>query len=163
MATVLVAYASRHGATHEIAEWIAGALEPDGLTVLLRHADEVGDLEGIDAVVIGGPIYVGRVLIPIPSFFCRHRTALGTMPVALFLSGTLIAAGNPRQDERGYAIAESVRQGIPIVALALFGGRFSWARVSIIGRFVPETAPKDTRDRPAIEAWAKTLRARFGL
>lgn len=163
MATVLVAYASRHGATHEIAEWIAGALERNGMTALVRQADEVGDLKGIDAVVIGSPLYVGRVLKPVSTFFSRHRTGLGMIPVALFLSGTLIADGDPGQDERGRAIAESVRKGVPIAALALFGGRFSWEQVSIVGRLFSGSEPKDTRDRSAIEAWAEALPARFGL
>lgn len=163
MATVLVAYASKHGATREIAQWIAEALERMGVTAPVLPADEVGDLEGIDAVVIGGPLYVGRVLKPVSSFFSHHRAALGTIPVALFLSGTLIASGDARQDERGRAIAEKIHQGVPISALALFGGRFSARQVPVVGRLFPGAEQKDTRDRPTIEAWAEALPIRFGL
>ncbi|MEN6342280.1 MAG: flavodoxin domain-containing protein [Methanospirillum sp.] len=164
MATILVAYASKNGATAEIAGWIGDALRRTGATVDVRAANDVLTLEGFDAVVVGGPIYMGRVLKPVPSFFSRNRSALAAKPVALFLSGTSLGKGDPEADRKGRLLADAVAEGVPVAALGLFGGRFSIGGMPLIGRFLKdEEKEKDTRDRPAIEAWADGLPTRLGL
>ena len=53
---VLVAYASKHGATREIAEWIAQTLTAAGQQAQVRPVPAAGDLTGHDALVIGGAV-----------------------------------------------------------------------------------------------------------
>lgn len=165
MATILVAYASKTGAPAEIAEWNGEALRRAGATVDVRPADDVPTLEGFDAVVVGGPLYMGRVLRPIPAFFSRHRAALAEKPVALFLSGTSLGTDDPEAETKGQAIAKSAASGVPVAALGLFGGRFSVRGVPLIGRFLRggDEKEKDNRDRAAIEGWADGLPTRLGL
>ncbi len=55
--TVLVSYASRHGATEGIAARIAARLADAGAAVALRHLDRVEALDAYDAVVFGAPVY----------------------------------------------------------------------------------------------------------
>ena len=50
---VLVAYASRHGATQGIAERIAQTLEKSGVTAEARPAATIKGVAGYDAFVIG--------------------------------------------------------------------------------------------------------------
>jgi len=57
--SVLVAYASRHGATKEIATAIAGQLRKRGREVELQPVDEVDELGGREAVVLGSAIHAG--------------------------------------------------------------------------------------------------------
>lgn len=52
--TVLVVYASRHGATAGIAARIAARLADSGAAVDLRQVDDVQTPDGYDAVVFGG-------------------------------------------------------------------------------------------------------------
>ena len=59
---VLVAYASRHGATKGIAERIARTLEPRGNDVTLPPADQVSAVAGYDAFIIGSAAYTGHWL-----------------------------------------------------------------------------------------------------
>ena len=54
---LLVVYASRHGATAEIAARIATRLVDSGASVDLRLVDEVETLDAYDAVVLGAPVY----------------------------------------------------------------------------------------------------------
>src|SRR5690348_3797900 len=55
--TVLVVYASRHGATEGIAARVAMRLADSGATVDLRHVDDVQNLDAYDAMVVGAPVY----------------------------------------------------------------------------------------------------------
>jgi menaquinone-dependent protoporphyrinogen oxidase len=164
MATILVAYASKGGATAEIAEWIGDALRRAGATAEVRRADEVTGLEGFDAVVVGGPLYMGKVLKPVPAFFARHRAALGSVPVALFVSGGSLGKNDPEAERKAQAAGEAVSAGVPVAAVGLFGGRVSSRQVPLIGRFLKNAMPEeDTRDRAVIEAWADGLPTRLGL
>ncbi len=103
------------------------------------------------------------MLGPVPAFFSHHRDALLARPVALFLSGTSIGGVEPGGDETGRAIAETARSGVPLVAIALFGGVFSPRNVPLVRRFIKGGEVKDTRDRDAIAAWAEALPGSFGL
>jgi len=50
---VLVAYATRHGATQGIAARIARTLEARGMGATLAPVDDVRDVAAYDAVVVG--------------------------------------------------------------------------------------------------------------
>ena len=56
MTTVLVVYASRHGATKGIAERIGEVLRTDGLVAEVAAADQEADIGTPDAVVVGSRI-----------------------------------------------------------------------------------------------------------
>ena len=62
--TVLVAYASVHGSTKEVAEAIARQLSKAGVSVELNAADDVTDLHAYDAIVLGSAIHNGKWLTP---------------------------------------------------------------------------------------------------
>jgi menaquinone-dependent protoporphyrinogen oxidase len=86
---VLVAAASKHGGTTEIARAIGTALTEARLETDVKPVDEVTTLESYDAVVLGSGVYMGRWLEPAKRFVERNATALATRPVWLFSSGPL--------------------------------------------------------------------------
>lgn len=87
---VLVAHASRYGATREIAERIAEKLTQAGQEAEARPLKEVADLAGYQAFVIGSAVYFGKWLKDGTKFVRRHRASLATdRPVWLFSSGPL--------------------------------------------------------------------------
>jgi menaquinone-dependent protoporphyrinogen oxidase len=96
--TVLVAYASKHGATRQVAERIAATLAADGQPADARPAKHVTDLAGYDAFVIGGAVYYGHWLKPVTTFLCSQAATLADRPVWLFSSGPL---GSERVDDQG--------------------------------------------------------------
>jgi menaquinone-dependent protoporphyrinogen oxidase len=101
---VLVAYASRHGATRGIAERIAATLERSGLEVTLKPAAEVYDAGTYDAFVIGAAAYVFHWMKEASGFVERHRPLLASRPVWLFSSGPL---GTSDVDAQGRDARES--------------------------------------------------------
>lgn len=89
-ASVLVAYASEHGATQGVAERIAAKLGDGRLDVDLRAvADLDGDLSSYDAVVLGSAVYAQSWLPAATRFLRAHADALATRPVWLFSVGSL--------------------------------------------------------------------------
>ena len=95
---ILVAYASRHGATRGIAERIAATLDQPGIEVTLRPVDQAGDPAEYDAFVIGSAAYAFHWLKEAKAFVGRHRSVLASRPVWLFSSGPL---GTETVDAKG--------------------------------------------------------------
>ena len=164
MATILVAYASKGGATAEIAEWIGASLRRAGATVEVKPAGDVTTIDGFNAIVVGGPLYMGTVLKPGPASVSRPRTELASRPVALFVSGGSLGKNDHEAEQKARAAAGAISGDISIAALGLFGGRVSSRNVPLIGRFLRNAMPEeDTRDRAAIEGWADALHTRLVL
>lgn len=85
--TVLVTAASQQGATRGIAEAIARTLRARGIDVTVADPDEVHDVSGYDAFVIGSAVYTGQWLEPATEFIRRFAPTLLARPVWLFSSG----------------------------------------------------------------------------
>lgn len=94
--TVLVAYASKHGATEGIAKAIADRLVERGREVDLRSVDGDAELGDPEAVVLGSAVYVGSWMTEAIEFAMVYRDTLATIPVWLFSSGPL---GTQVEDE----------------------------------------------------------------
>lgn len=103
---ILVAYATRHGATAGIAERIAATLRAVDLPAEARPVDEVDDITPYDAVLIGGAAYMFHWLKDATTFARRHREELREKPVWLFSSGPL---GTDLVDEQGRDVLMAAR------------------------------------------------------
>jgi flavodoxin len=91
---ILVAYATKHGSTWEVAEAIATSLRKQGLEADVQRGARRGEpralpanLERCDAVILGGALYMGRWHRDARHFLERHRRLLGAIPVAVFAMG----------------------------------------------------------------------------
>jgi menaquinone-dependent protoporphyrinogen oxidase len=121
-APVLVAYASKHASTAEIAERIAAAMRDVGCDAQARPASEVRDVSEYGAVVLGSAVYAKRWQRDARSFARRHADALREMPVWLFSSGPFGAV-----DEHPTApmppVAERLAAQLGARDNVMFGGR----------------------------------------
>ena len=172
---VLVAYATRHGATRGIAERIADTLGRRGLEVSLRTTADTGDVAGYDAFVIGSAAYMGTWLNDAAAFVRHHERELASRPVWLFSSGPI---GTDRIDKQGRDVVEaSVPAEFrtfeslihPRNKRVFFGAwdpeaeprgiadRFVRGFASIFPSIKAEMPFGDFRDWPAIEAWAEDI------
>ena len=102
---VLVAYASRHGATSGIAERLTTVLSAEGVTAEchpirdVRIMERGGHLDRYDAFVIGSAVYAFHWLDEARNFIHRNDQVLRSRPVYLFGSGPL---GDKATDEKGH-------------------------------------------------------------
>ena len=62
MARILVAYASKKGSTAEIAQAIGKEIRAAGHLVDVTEMKSVSSLESYNAVVIGAPFYMGKIM-----------------------------------------------------------------------------------------------------
>src|SRR5215207_6285463 len=99
MTKILVAYASKHGSTAEIAGAVAEALSATGLHVDCREAAEIGSLHPYDAVVLGSAVYMKRWRREARRFLRRHAAELAERPFWIFSSGPV---GDPANDDPGW-------------------------------------------------------------
>jgi menaquinone-dependent protoporphyrinogen oxidase len=95
---VLVAYASKHGATRGIAERIAVKLTDEDHPADARSVQEASGLEGYDAFVIGSATYGFHWMDEALAFVKLNSAVLARHPVWLFSSGPL---GNEARDAKG--------------------------------------------------------------
>jgi len=86
---VLVAYASRHGATEGIAERIASRLWLDDIDADVINVRDVHDAAGYDAFIVGSAAYMFHWLDDATKFVKRNRETLAGHPLWLFSSGPL--------------------------------------------------------------------------
>jgi len=85
--TVLVTWATRYGATEEVAQTVAAALRQAGLAVEARPMRDVETVEPYSAVVVGCALYMGRMHREARRFLVVHPSSLSARPVAMFVLG----------------------------------------------------------------------------
>ena len=104
--SILVVYATRHGATAGIAERLAAALRRAGLEAEARPVTEVGDIARYDTFVVGSAAYMTHWLKEATSFVKRHQATLAAHPLWLFSSGPI---GTDLVDKQGRDVVEASR------------------------------------------------------
>ena len=160
MGSVLVAYATKYGATREVADTVASALVERGIDAVARPAGEVHSLDGYSAVVLGTALYFFMWRGEAHRFLRRNRKVLSAMPVALFGLGPI--EDTPQQFE---GAREHLGKGLAKhawlspVSTSVFGGRLDPAHL----RF-PDNNPAmramaavDLIDFDTVRAWAGDL------
>ena len=95
---VLVTAATRYGASAEIAETIAEVLGERGLEPTLLPPEQVEEVDGYDAVVLGSAVYAGHWLKPARELVDRLGSELAKRPVWLFSSGPVGDPPKPEED-----------------------------------------------------------------
>ena len=148
MVSALVVFATRNGATREVADAIADALRADGTTVDVQAAWSVRrSIAERDLIVLGAPLYSGRWLPSAHRFLKRHRADLQHLPVAVFALGPLDRTDEAWLCSKSQLDAALARHPwLSPVATAVFGG------AEELGRSL--SPRQDLRDWQAIRAWA---------
>lgn len=101
---ILVLYATTEGQTRKIAEFVAGELKGDEVTLAdaAEARAKLPDPAGFDAAILAASIHAGHYQSSLLHFARDHHERLNAMP-ALFLSVSLSAAGNDPEDLKGIA------------------------------------------------------------
>ncbi|WP_328325676.1 flavodoxin domain-containing protein [Kribbella sp. NBC_00382] len=158
-AKVLVAYATKMGATAEIAEAIGAELRAHGHQVDVCEVRQVQSIDSYDAVVLGSAVYLRRWRREAVGFLRKYAEALRQRQVWLFHSGPV----GPKRDDL---------QPMPPNVNRLAHRIGATPAMTFAGRLVPEHSKGliarrmartelsgDARDWKLIAAWAEDLSA----
>lgn len=160
--TVLVSYATTAGSTAEIAQWVAEELRGAGLTVDIRPATEVHDIQGYAAIVLGAAMYAGGWHHDARQFAQRFARQPSPPPVWLFSSGPLDTSADTTQPAPTPQAAEAMR-ALHAREHVTFGGRLSVEARGWLGfvarRMASEGHGEDFRNPQRVRAWARRVAA----
>jgi menaquinone-dependent protoporphyrinogen oxidase len=166
---VLVAYASKYGATEGIAQRIGERLRSSGLEVDVSRCKDVDAASRYDAYVVGSAAYIGKWRKDARKFVQRNAEELDAYPVWLFSSGPV---GTATVDAEGRDV---LAEAAPKEFAEFDGLIHPRGRQVFFGAFHPDKirggdrlatwlpAVKDLlpagdfRDWDAIDAWASSI------
>jgi menaquinone-dependent protoporphyrinogen oxidase len=154
---VLVAVASKHGATMEIGQVIEASLRSSGLAAELKRIEDVSGLGPYGALVIGSGVYAGHWLRPAREFVDIHEGELKRLPVWLFSSGPV---GDPPKPLENPAEVASVAKRIGSRGHRLFAGKIEGSDLGLSEKALVALvrAPDgDFRPWSEISAWSESI------
>ena len=159
MVRVLIAVASKHGATSEIGKAVASALAEEGIDAEVQPPERVAAVDSFDAVVIGSGVYAGHWLKPAKRFVEHHGATLRKRAVWLFSSGPL---GEPPAPSAEPVDVAALVEMTGALGHRIFAGRLASDGLSFGERALVKIvrAPYgDFRDWPEIAEWAREIAA----
>ncbi len=153
---VLVAYASKTGATAEVAEFMGKVLREAGAEVDVVPIKNVRGLDGYDVAFVGSAIRVGQWLKEAVSFVEAHKDALSQRPTAFFTVCLTLHEDTPENRQTVHAYLDPVRAIFTPQAEGFFAGRMQTARLGLLEKMMMRMMKPpegDFRNWDAIRAW----------
>ena len=161
---ILVVYATKYGATGEIADKVGEVLRGAGLGVDVSPVDRVQDLTPYGAVVLGSAVYIGKWRKEAVKFLKENQEALAERPVWLFSSGPL-GEGDPVELLDGWSLPttlQPIADRIQPRDIAVFHGHLDPDKLNFFERWILKNIQSpigDFRDWEAITSWAESIAA----
>jgi menaquinone-dependent protoporphyrinogen oxidase len=160
---VLVVYATRGGATRELAEQVAAEIEQAGLAVDLQPVTTPVDVAAYRAVVLGSALYFQRLMPEALHFLTQHAALLAQRPLVIFSVGAEMRKGTPAARQAAETWVRRSLAALPTIqpiALEHFAGAVELRRLSFWWRLLVLMTfgeRGDWRDIPGIRAWGRAL------
>ncbi len=162
---ILVTYASKYGATKEIAEKIGAVLHQAGLPVDVLPVQGVKDLAVYQGVILGSAVYIGKWQKEAAAFLQANEKVLAEQPTWIFSSGPS-GDGDPATLVEGWRlpadlqpVADRIRPRDTVV----FHGNIDLQKINFMEKFAVKNIVKkpfgDYRDWNMIAAWASKVAA----
>jgi menaquinone-dependent protoporphyrinogen oxidase len=158
----LVAYASKYGATREIAEKIGEVLKQEGLAVDVLPVKSVKNPAEYQGVIIGSAVYIFNWRSEAANFLRKQEKTLSERPVWVFSSGPT-EKGDPVKLLKGWLYPKNLRETIELIKprdVTVFHGVINIDKMNFLEKWMMKqvkTEIGDFRDWDMITAWAKKV------
>ena len=159
---ILVAYASKHGATADIAEKIGQLLSQEDLDADVMPANQVGDVTQYDAFIIGSASYIGQWRKEASKFLGTNEKLIAGWPVWLFSSGPT-GEGDAVELMKGWRFPGRLQPIIDRIKprdIAIFHGSIDMKKLSFFEKLIVRAVKApigDFRDWNSITSWTKLI------
>ncbi len=177
---VLIAYATRYGATTGTSEEIARVLSGEGFDVRVVNLKEekVKDISEYDLVIVGSGMQMSRWTGEAEDFLKKFHKELANKKVAIFVSSMKEMLEREGKKEelakawKGNLEDKTEKYGLHPLSMAMFGGVINYNKMGVITRRAMGTIKEqlekdgfkenppgvyDTRNWEEIRSWAKDL------
>lgn len=142
-----VIYDTKYGATRSVAEMIVERLDGTAEAIEVREAGS-DEVTASDLVILGGPIYAGKLRNRLTSFCNRHEDAILARRVGLFITCLYTGSTASQQLEESYPD----RLLAHAVAAEPLGGRIRVSELGVIDRFLVSRLGKLSEDADRIDS-----------
>ena len=156
----LIAYATKYGTTKEIAEEIQGVLTENGIESDITNVMETGTIDSYDAVILGSPVYMGKMLVEARDFCQRYKPYLIDKWLAIFVDGISCCPPEANNTSPMIAAINEMSEYVRPAMKKIFAGAFSPVGLSegdaqIADMVHPPVG--DFRDHEEIRTWAREV------
>lgn len=168
---ILVAYASAHGSTAEIAQFIGQVFEERDLHATVLDVETVDSVDGYDAFVLGSAIHGGMWLTSMSRFLDQFQGELIRKPVYFFITCIRVLEPDGHQHALEHYVHQETLKHIGVRDTAVFAGKLQmnaidlnerWAlALRYDGAVAPGGFNDDFRDWNAIREWATKVRSQI--
>lgn len=149
---ILIIFATMEGQTEKIANSIADTVHQKGhqpTTLPCKQVPAGFDTDSFDAVILGGPIHMGKYPGELHKFVTNHRDWLNRVPSALFTVCMAINSINEKDQAAARAYSEkfSLDTNWQPDVMETFAGAVRYTQYGFITRFIMRSiAKKEGRD-----------------
>lgn len=161
---ILITYASKYGATAEIAEKISEEMKTAGFDVDTLPVKAVKDLSAYQAVILGVALYMGQWQKEAVTLIKTQKAALSAQPVYIFTSGPT-GDGDPVEQLQGRLSPENLKAVLETIhpkEITVFGGKVDDSKLNGFEKWIMKNvkAPSgDFRNWQAIFSWTSKVSA----
>lgn len=159
----LVAYASKHGATAEVAKKIGEILSNSGIQADVLDVRDKVDLSIYKNVILGSAVYIGQWQKKAAKFLKDNEKALADKKVWLFSTGPT-GEGDPIELMKGWKFPEGLQDiadRINPIDVKVFHGVLDETRLNTLEKMTVKMVKAqfgDFRDWNTIEEWANEIK-----
>lgn len=170
---ILIAYATAHGSTREVGEFIGRALRAYEVEVTVANVKEVQSVAGYDAFVLGSAIHGSLWLQEMCVFIDQFHDKLAEKPAYFWINCIRALEADGREHALKYYFDYKSLNSINVRDPAVFTGKLNtlennqneqWFLIANYdGKLTPGNLNHDYRDWGAIAAWANKLAKELDL
>ena len=164
---ILVAYASAHGSTREVAEFIGRMLRVYNVEVVVADVKEVQGVGEYDAFVLGSAIHGGLWLQEMCVFTDQFQAQLADKPSYFWVSCIRALEADGYAHAAQYYVDHKVLGTLNVRDIAVFTGKLNTAEINrneqwflaanYDGKLTPGKINHDYRDWEAIATWSNRI------
>jgi len=158
---VLVIYASSRGGTEGLAHMVAEGFVGHGIDTDIGAANAVDEIEGYDAIVVGGALYNNKWHEDATWFVERHLDTLRAKNVWFFSSGPLDTSASAGA-LAPVAQVQALARRTDIRGHMTFGGVLEPKSTGFFSSLLSWGKPGDYRDPHQVTEWVDRLAALVG-